>query len=61
MDSVNKFADFENFTKFYKINIYKPNLSGMMQSATKNLGPITDQFSRFDVYWIQTDRQANYI
>ena len=34
-------------------------LSEIMLVATKTIG--LDRFSRFDVYWIQTDRQAKYV
>ena len=37
------------------LSIYKPSL-GSVRPHTK-LGP--DQFSRFDVYWFQTDRQTS--
>ena len=36
--------------------IYKPSLQGHVMSH-KKIRP--DQFSRFDVYWIQTDRQTD--
>ena len=40
--------------------IHKPSLlpCGHVMSH-KKFGP--DRFSRFDVYWIQTDRQAKFI
>ena len=56
------FVDFQNFTKieecwrqlFVILSIHKPSL-GHVRFHTKS-GP--NRFSRFDVYWIQTDRQA---
>ena len=46
-------------TNFLILIIYKPIWDDA--KCHKKLGPITDQFSCFDVYWIQTDRQAKYI
>ena len=55
---------FRAFSKFYKIKkllntnfqilIHKPSL--VSREVTQKFKP--DRFSRFDVYWIQTDRQT---
>ena len=53
------FADFQNLKKFYKNkNIHKPSL-GSRDVTQKIFG--LDRFSRFDDYWIQTNRQTSQI
>jgi len=67
-----KFADFiiffRAFSKFFKnkklltqifkiLIIHKPSLGS--REVPQKFGP--DRFSRFDVYWIQTNRQAKFI
>ena len=58
--------DFQNFKKFnddrilmetiFEISIiHKPSLGSL--DVPQKFGP--DRFSRFDVYWIQTDRQTD--
>ena len=45
-------------THFWKFLSFMNLPVGYVKSHT-NFGP--DRFRRFDVYWIQTDRQAKYI
>ena len=51
--------DFQNFQKsnFDGGKFFIHNLPWVL--SNKKFGP--DRFSRFDVYWIQTDRQAKFI
>ena len=44
-----KFFNFDNLYTFHSV----------MRGPTQKFG--LDRFSRFDVYWIQTKRQAKYI
>ena len=41
--------------QIFEVLIHKPSLESL--DIPKKFGP--DRFSRFDVYWIQTDRQPN--
>jgi len=59
-----KIADFQEFNFFTKLKTFKThfflsfiNLSCGHVMSHKKFGP--DQFSRFDVYWIQTNRHPN--
>ena len=50
--SKKKFADFQNFKSFLILIFHKPSLRSHTQ-----FGP--DRFSRFDVYWIQPNKQTD--
>jgi len=59
---------FRGFLKFQKPNFVRGkflkirssiNLSWGQERSHNKFGP--DRFSRFDVYWIQTDRQAKFL
>ena len=46
-----------NFQNFFSQNLDVPQIfTGVMWGPTQNLG--TDQFSRLDVYWLQTHKQT---
>ena len=59
LNNFNLFTKLKTFkTHFFKILIIlKPSCGHVM--SHKKIGP--DQFSRFGVYWIQTNRQAKFI
>jgi len=66
VDLKKNFADFQEFNFFTKLKTFKKhifkkilsfiNLSCGHVMLHKKFGP--DRFSRFDVYWIQTNRQT---
>ena len=63
-DLKKKFADFQEINFFTKLKTFKTHFFKFLSfinlpcghvMSHKKFGP--DRFSRFDVYWIQTDRQ----
>jgi len=65
-DFKKKIADFQEFNLFYKLKTFKTHFLKFLSfinlpcghvMSHKKFGP--DRFSRFDVYWIQTNRQTD--
>ena len=62
------FADFQEFKFFTKLKTFKTHFLKFLSFINLPCGHVMshkklrrNQFSRFDDYWIQTDRQAKFI